>query len=64
MFKQKDIIKIKPEYQDEGDESLIWIALENEDGGRIRIAPLNTGLAIPPNQVVTVDMIVMAEKIS
>lgn len=61
MFKQKDVIKIRPEYQDEGDEELIWIALEDEDGGRIRIAPLNTGLTLPPNQIVTVDMIIKAD---
>jgi len=61
VFKQKDVIKIRPEYQDEGDEELIWIALEDEDGGRIRIAPLNTGLTLPPNQIVTVDMIIKAD---
>lgn len=58
MIKAKDILRIKPEYQDEGDDLLVWIALEDEDGGRVRIAPLNTGLKFPPNQVVKTEMIV------
>lgn len=57
MIKAKDIIRIKPEYQDDGDDSLVWIALEDEDGGRVRIAPLNTGLTFPPNQIISTEMI-------
>ena len=57
MIKAKDILRIKSEYQDEGDDLLVWIALEDEDGGRVRIAPLNTGLKFPPNQVVSTEMI-------
>lgn len=62
MIKAKDIIKIKPEFQDKGDDSLIWIALEDEDGGRVRISPLNTGLKFPPNQVVATEMIYKADQ--
>ncbi|MBI3903814.1 MAG: hypothetical protein HY306_12880 [Nitrosomonadales bacterium] len=61
MIKAKDIIKIKPEYQDKGDEALVWVALEDEDGGRVRISPLNTGLAFPPNQVVNTEMLEKAD---
>lgn len=57
MIKANDQIKIRPEYQDDGDESIIWIALEDEDGGRVRIAPVNTGLSLLPCQIVTTAMI-------
>lgn len=57
MLKKGDIVKIKPAWQDEGDDSLTWVALEDEDGGRVRIEPLNTGLRFPPNQVVTTEMV-------
>ena len=57
MIKAKDKVRIKPEYQDDGDDILVWIALEDEDGGRVRIAPLNTGLSFPPNQIVRTEMI-------
>jgi len=58
MIKAKEVVQIKPEFQDKGDSDLVWIALEDEDGGRVRIAPVNTGLAFPPNQVVTTEMLV------
>lgn len=58
MIKAKDIIRIKPEFQDAGDEHLVWVAVEDEDGGRVRIAPINTGMKYPPNQVVTTEMLV------
>lgn len=64
MIKAKDIVRIKPEYQDEGDDSLVWIALEDEDGGRVRIAPLNTGMKFPPNQVINTDMLDKADQTS
>jgi len=58
MIRAKDTVQIKPEFQDSGDKQLIWIALEDEDGGRVRIAPINTGMKYPPNQVVTTEMLV------
>lgn len=61
MIKKGDIVKIKPEWQDPGDEKFTWFAIEDEDGGRVRITPVDIGLPIPPNQVVTTDMLV-AEK--
>jgi len=61
MIKKNDIIRIRPEFQDEGDDSLIWIALEDEDGGRVRIAAVNTGLKFPPNQIVKTEMVDKAE---
>lgn len=57
MIKKGDAVHIKPEWQDEGDETLHWIAIEDEDGGRVRIAPTNTGLRYPPNQVVETRML-------
>ena len=57
MIKKGDTVKIKPVWRDEGDEDFTWIALEDEDGGRIRIAPLDTGLSIQPNQIVNIDML-------
>jgi hypothetical protein len=61
MIKAKDILKIKPEYQDKGDETIVWVALEDEDGGRVRIAALNTGMSFPPNQIVSTMMVEKAD---
>jgi hypothetical protein len=55
-FKKGDLVKIRPEWQDHGDETLEWFCLEDEDDGRVCIQP-KLGLPIEPNQVVSVDMI-------
>lgn len=57
MIKKGDTVRIKPEWQDAGDDTLHWIAIEDEDGGRVRITPTNTGLEFPPNQVVETSML-------
>jgi hypothetical protein len=55
-FKKGDLVKIRPEWQDTGDEGIEWVCLDDEDGGRVCIQP-KLGMSIDPNQVVSVDMI-------
>ena len=55
-IRRGDRIRIRPEWQDPGDADIEWIAIEDEDGGRVRIAPL-LDLPFPGNQVVTTEMI-------
>lgn len=57
VIKKGDVVTIKPEWQDKGDDKYVWVAIEDEDGGRVRIAPANTGLSYPPNQVVETSML-------
>lgn len=52
-----DAIRILPQWQDHGDDKLTWIAIEDEDGGRVRILPIDSGMTIPPNYVVRIDML-------
>jgi len=47
---------IRPEYQDEGDADYIWLAVEDQDGGRVKIQA-QTGATFQPVQVVTVSML-------
>lgn len=56
-----DHVVIKPEFQDAGDDKYIWKALENEDGGRVRIAPINIGLPFTPNQIIETRMLEVAK---
>ena len=56
MIRKGQVVKIKKEWQDEGDDDIVFIALEDEDGGRVRIQP-QLGLPINPNQVVLVSML-------
>lgn len=41
-------ILIKPEWQNPGDDKYHWIATENENNGRVKIVPTNTGLPFSP----------------
>ena len=52
-----DTVRILPQWCDPGDDELTWIAIEDEDGGRVRIAPLDSGLTIAPNYVVLTTML-------
>lgn len=52
-----DTVRLLPQWQDHGDDKLTWIALEDEDGGRVRISPIDSGLTIAPNYVVCTDML-------
>lgn len=57
MIRKGDTVKIKPEWQDAGDDKFHWIATEDEDRGRVAIMPTNTGLPIPPWHTVDVAML-------
>lgn len=55
-YKKGQIVKIKPEYQDLGDELIKFVCLENESQGKIEIQAM-LGLPINPTQIVTLEMI-------
>jgi len=54
MIKAGDKVRIKPEWQDAGDDKYEWIALGDEGGGRVLIQP-QLGMFINPNQIVNVE---------
>lgn len=57
MITKGTYLKIKPEWQDAGDEKFTWLAVENEDGGRVLVSRLGTGMSITPTSVMTTDMV-------
>jgi hypothetical protein len=42
MLKKGTVVSILPEYQDPGDNQLIWATLNDEEKGRVDIAALNS----------------------
>jgi hypothetical protein len=55
-IRKGDRVRIKPEWQDDGDDEIVWIAIEDEDRGHVRIQP-QLDMPIRPNQVVTTGML-------
>lgn len=60
-IKKGQEVRIKREFQDAGDDSFKWFAVEDEDGGRVAIRP-ELGLTFNPIQVVRVDMLEAANE--
>lgn len=51
-IKQGDIIKLKPEWMDKGDENIVFSAVEDSDHGRVYVKDKNSKLFIPPQSLV------------
>ena len=60
-IKRGNTVRIKTEWRDPGDADFTWIALEDEDGDRVRIAPIMEDTQFPPSYVVTTTMIERAD---
>jgi hypothetical protein len=56
-IRKGDPVKIRPEWQDEGDEEFEWVAVDDEEKGRVTISPVNIGMKILPRQTVNVEML-------
>ena len=50
-----DIVEILKAYQDEGDDELIWLAIDSEEKGRVTVMPINSTLTIKPTYVMNVE---------
>lgn len=58
MIKSGDVIRIKPEWQDNGDDRFEWRAVSGVDHGVIDVTA-DLGMRINPIQTVRADMIVL-----
>jgi hypothetical protein len=50
-LKKNNIVRFLPEYQD-GENEFDYILIEDPDGGRVKVKPINSGMEIPPIYVV------------
>lgn len=56
-FKKNDIVKFWDSYED-GKDEFDYILIEDPDGDRVKVMPLNTGLEFPPIQVVKIEWLI------
>jgi imidazole glycerol phosphate synthase subunit HisF len=50
-----DLVEILKAYQDEGDDELIWMAIDDEEKERVTVMPVNSTLSIKPTYVMKVE---------
>ncbi len=56
-IRKNDPITIKKEWQDAGDDTFSWIAVSDEEKGRVDIMVIDSVLNFPSIQTVKVDML-------
>ncbi len=61
MIRKGQQVHIKPEWQDDGDDEFTWVAIEDEDGGRVKIMTLMPELRFQPVSVVETRMLVESD---
>jgi len=59
-IKTGQIVRFKPEWMDPGDENILFMAIDDEEQGRVTVKAL-VDLPIQPTQVVRSHMIVTDE---
>lgn len=57
MFKKNDLVEILPGFQDPGDNDFQWVVLEDEDGGRVEISPVDIPMNVRPRYIVLTNQI-------
>ena len=51
------VVKIRPEFQDEGDDEYTWVVLNDEEKGRVDISAIDSLMKIKPIHTVQVELL-------
>jgi hypothetical protein len=57
MIKAGDQVRILPEFQDDGDDSFHWVALNTPEKGRLDIMAIDSQMTIKPVHTVRVEWV-------
>ena len=58
-IKKGDTVRIHAEFQDQGDDKFTWVALCDEEKGRVDISPVDIGLNILPVYTVKTEWVAL-----
>lgn len=61
MIRKGDRVTIRPQWRDPGDETRVFIAMEDESGGRVEIIDASSSMTIKPTQIVETRMLETAD---
>jgi hypothetical protein len=56
-----DRIDILPQWQDPGDGNYVWVAIDDEENGKVTISPISMDVAIKPCTTVFSNDVVLRE---
>ena len=56
-FLKGNVVRIRPQFQDAGDNEFTWVVLADEEKGRVDISAIDSILKIKPIHPVQVDWI-------
>lgn len=56
-FLKGDVVKVRPEFQDEGDDDFTWVVVSDEEKGRVDISAIDSPLTIKPIHIVQTEWI-------
>lgn len=56
-IRKGDLVEILPQFQDPSDDEFRWLAVDDEEKGRVTIAALGTNLRVAPTTVVRADWV-------
>ena len=56
-IKKGDRVNLKPEFMDAGDENIVFVAVEDSDGDRVKVEASNVDLKIKPTCIIKLNMI-------
>ena len=62
MVRKGDIVEIKKPYQDAGDDKLTWMAVDDEEKGKVMLVPIDSTLSIKPTYVLNVQWLRVVAK--
>lgn len=57
MIRKGNIVEILPEHRDPGDEQYTWVALGDQEKGRIDVSPVDHPMAIKPVYTLQVEWV-------
>ena len=57
MIKANTRVNILPAFQDEGDDEFVWVALSDEEKGRVDITPVDHPFDIAPVYTVRAEWV-------
>lgn len=57
MLTRGDTVRILPQYQDPGDDDLIWIVVGDEEKGRVDVSPVSIPMKVKPVYTLEVEQV-------